>query len=96
MYAVKLIGSIKKNQLFEPDSINHNPIVYPNPTTDWIIVKTKKSGSGKSLLSIINSSGQVLISAELSNNQQNLIDTRTLIPGVYQIIISDVNQFLHL
>ena len=89
----KAYWQYKKEPTFEPDSINHNPIVYPNPTTDWIIVKTKKSGSGKSLLSIINSSGQVLISAELSNNQQNLIDTRTLIPGVYQIIISDVNQF---
>lgn len=89
----KAYWQYKKEQPYKSDSDNYNPIVYPNPFSDWIIIETKQNELDKSFLSIVNSSGQALISSELSNNQPNLIDTRALVPGVYQIIISDVNQF---
>lgn len=65
-------------------------LVYPNPTTDYLIIQRTKTGY-KQTVQILNYTGQVLF--ENQNFAGETIDTRQLKNGVYLLSYSDTKSF---
>ncbi|RYD53260.1 MAG: T9SS type A sorting domain-containing protein [Sphingobacteriales bacterium] len=58
--------------------------LYPNPAQEQVVV----SGAAGMTLTVVNTLGQVLIRQNLSGTDQTL-DVRSLVPGVYQVVVTD-------
>lgn len=63
-----------------------NSIIYPNPTSDLLHIKT--TTSLQTNISIINSLGQVLVQQQLSNFMTS-INIKSLPSGIYHIILTN-------
>jgi alpha-tubulin suppressor-like RCC1 family protein len=74
-------------------SVNENIIeagikIYPNPSNGMVTIEKGYSNESNSSYSILNSSGQQVISGQL-NGTKHTIDIRHLSPGLYLIQIGD-------
>ena len=70
-------------------SLNNNFInIYPNPTTDLISIENK--GNEKSILSIYNTTGELVLENQLTN-EKNIVDVSSLSTGMYIVKIFSVH-----
>ncbi|WP_289045912.1 T9SS type A sorting domain-containing protein [uncultured Olleya sp.] len=74
----------------EPLSVNDNfleeALIYPNPTTDWVTIKLKKTEPEVDI-NIVNSLGQVIFNKNYSNIESSLLDFNNYPNGIYFINI---------
>ena len=70
--------------------------VFPNPTTDVINLKLSLDESTDLLVRIYNTNGQVLVNKMINavkGNQTKQVVLPGLTPGLYQLVVQDVNQY---
>ena len=70
--------------------------VFPNPTTDVINLKLSLDESTDLLVRIYNMNGQVLVNKMINavkGNQTKQVVLPGLTPGLYQLVVQDVNQY---
>ena len=78
---------------------NITATVFPNPTTDFVNLKLSMDESTDLMVKIYNPSGQLLVNKIINavkGLQTKQVVLPQLIPGIYQIVVQDVNngQFL--
>jgi hypothetical protein len=78
---------------------NITATVFPNPTTDFVNLKLSMDESTDLMVKIYNPSGQLLVNKIINavkGIQTKQVILPQLIPGIYQIVVQDVNngQFL--
>ena len=88
-YAVnKKFSTNISNQTLTVNNIN----VFPNPTSDFIDIINNSNYFNKFQLSIINSTGQVVLKTNIELENKYSIDIRNYKDGVYIIVLKNENE----
>lgn len=86
------VSNIETNKTLgvEDKQLSANLLVYPNPATDKITIKSAVMLNGKIVLSIANSMGIIIKSIELQSNDLSrgyILLTKDLSPGLYTVLV---------
>jgi hypothetical protein len=86
------VSNIETNKTLgvEDKQLSANLLVYPNPATDKITIKSAVMINGKIVLSIANSMGIIIKSIELQSNDLSrgyFLSTEDLSPGLYTVLV---------
>lgn len=86
------VGVINQNASSVSENSKNNFIVYPNPVSDIVYIKSENSGVHK-YLSLYNCNGMLLLESVLSN-QLECIDLSVFPAGLYILKIKDSDDYI--
>jgi hypothetical protein len=72
--------------------INPQYVIYPNPSHDYVTLRSNSTFSSKGTIQLFNQLGQLIANKTITESKEQQIDVSFLSPGIYFVRLLDVNN----
>jgi hypothetical protein len=70
--------------------------IYPNPSTQHVVIRPVNGSANSYSLQIFNTAGQLIYAHNTFVTDAHILDVRNWAPGVYEFVFNDSKQIKHL